>query len=59
MPYFKEKYTKNSTTVDKIGYFEFQMKLVQCKDLPNLEEDMALVLCECARIELQRELRLF
>ena len=45
--------------MDKIGYFEFQMKLVQCKDLPNLEEDMALVLCECARIELQRELRLF
>ena len=58
MSYFKVK-EQNSTPVHKIGYFEvskFQMKLVQqCKELPNPEEDMALVLCECARIELQRD----
>ena len=62
MYYFKVK-EQNSTPVDKIGYFEaskFQMKLVQwCKELPNLEEDMALVLWKSARLELQEELRLF
>ena len=62
MSFFKVK-EKNITPVDKVGYFEvsnFQMKLVQqCKELPNLEEDMALVLWKSARIELQRKLRLF
>ena len=62
MYYFKVK-EQNSTPVDKIDYFEaskFQMKLVQqCKELPNLEEDMALVLWKSARLELQEELRLF
>ena len=58
MYYFKVK-EQNSTPVDKIDYFEtskFQMKLVQqCKELPNPEEDMALVLWKSARIELQRD----
>ena len=58
MSYFKVK-EQSSTPVDKVGYIEvykFQLKLVQqCKELPNPEEDMALVLWKSARIEPHRD----